>query len=397
MKIKITKNYFDGKISPGFISLYTSKSIIRISASLLGMFLPVFLYQYFQEIFYWVILYYLVGSLLYILTIPAGAIFMNRFGFRRALRLGSLLGSFYYLILYFASDINPHFFFIFSLIILTFYRLFHWIPYRVDFAKFTDEKNRAKEVGLLSATANIIGIVAPFIAGIILSKYDFNALFLLVVIIYILSLIPLTTIPHTHEKFSWNYWKTWKKLFHKKYIQGTIANVADGAENAIGVVVWPIFMFNLLKGNYLEMGFVAALITGVTIILQLTVGKLADKKSVKNKFIKYGSVFYSLGWIIKIFIATAFQIFLVDAYHKLMKIFLRIPFDALVYETAAHQGHFVDEFTVIHEMALHIGKILMLVAVGIIYYYLGINWTFLLAALASILFNLARSYENKNV
>ncbi len=391
--MKITKNYFDGDISPGFISLYSSKSIIRISASLLGMFLPVFLYQYFKENFYWVAIYYLIGSFIYVLTIPEGAILMNRFGFRRALRLGSILGALYYAILYWAPQLNPFWFVTISLTVLTFYRLFHWIPYRVDFAKFTDEKNRAKEVGLLSATANVVGVIAPFVAGIILSKYDFNALFLLVVIIYILSLIPLVAIPHTHEKFSWTYIKTWRKLFSQKFIQGTGAYIADGAENAIGVVVWPIFMYNLLKGNYLEMGFVAALITGVTIILQLTVGKLADKKSVKDKFIKYGSIFYSAGWIIKVFIATALQIFLVDAYHKLMKIFLRIPFDALVYETAAHQGHFVDEFTVIHEMALHLGKILMLILVMITYYYLGINWTFILAALASVLFNLARSHE----
>ena len=83
------------------------------------------------------------------------------------------------------------------------------------------------------------------------------------------------------------------------------------------------------------------MIVAVTIILQLTVGRLADKFS-KRKMIKWGNVIYASGWVAKIFIGTAFQIFIVSTYHNLAKIFSRTPFDALTYEKAADQGHYVD-------------------------------------------------------
>ena len=141
----------------------------------------------------------------------------------------------------------------------------------------------------------------------------------------------------------------------------------------------------------MQVGFIAALVTGSTIILQLLVGKYADKKFLKGTFIKFGSILYSFGWILKVFIATAFHIFVVDAYHKLMKIFLRIPFDALTYELAADEGHFVDEFTVLHEMAIHIGRVIMLILVIVLSIYLSITWSFALAAVAAILLNFIRA------
>ncbi|MFC1638572.1 MFS transporter, partial [Patescibacteria group bacterium] len=271
------------------------------------------------------------------------------------------------------------------------FRLTHWIPYHVDFAKFTDNKNRGREVGLLDATTNVIGVIAPFAAGLILAYFDFKALFIIAVVVYLMAFIPLITIPRTHERFSWTYGETWKEFFSKKR-RGTIfAYMADGFECAIGAVVWPIFIFELLSGNYMAVGSVAAIITASIIAVQLLVGKYADKKFSKGSFIKWGSVMYSFGWFLKVFIATSFQIFIVDAYHKMMRIFLRIPFDALTYEIAADQGHFVDEFTVIHEMAVSLGRIISYIVIGVVAALVGMHWSFIFAAIASLLFNMIRA------
>ena len=89
----------------------------------------------------------------------------------------------------------------------------------------------------------------------------------------------------------------------------------------------------------------------------------------------------------KIFIATAFHIFIIDAFHKLTKIFLRIPFDAMTYDIAADKGHYVDEFTVLHEMSINIGRVCMYSMVLILTFFTTINWIFVLAALASVALN----------
>ena len=70
-------------------------------------------------------------------------------------------------------------------------------------------------------------------------------------------------------------------------------------------------MWQVLEGNYFQVGLLSSVIVAVTIVLQLLVGKFADKGN-KKKMIHYGSIFYAIGWIVKIFIATAFQIFIVS-------------------------------------------------------------------------------------
>ncbi|TSC94841.1 MAG: Uncharacterized protein Athens101428_123 [Candidatus Berkelbacteria bacterium Athens1014_28] len=391
MNFKLKKRYFDGNIKSGFVALYSSKSIIRIAGGLFGIFLPIFLYGIFENNFSKVAWYYIASDFFYIILIPLGAIFLNRLGFRRALRISVFFGAFFYGTFYFASVKNALLISVISLTFLVLWRITHWIPYHVDFAKFTDKKNRGREVGLLEATTDVIGVITPFAAGLIISRAGFGTLFLIAVAIYLASYIPLLTIPKTREKFSWKYFQTWKEFFSRQRRANILAYMADGAENTVGAVVWPIFIFELLKGNYAEVGFISALITGTTIILQILMGKYVDEKFSKKKFIHFGSTLYALGWIFKIFVITSFQIFVIDAYHKLMKIFLRVPFDALTYEIAADEGHFVDEYTVIHEMALSFGKVAAMLLIIPISLSTNLSSTFLIAALASIVLNFLRA------
>ncbi len=391
MNFKLKKRYFDGKIKSGFVALYSSKSIIRIAGGLFGIFLPIFLYGIFGNNFSKVAWYYIASDFSYIVLIPLGAILINHFGFRRALRASVFFGAFFYGTFYFTTESNVLLICVLSLTFLVLWRITHWIPYHVDFAKFTDAKNRGREVGLLEATTNVIGVITPFVAGLVISQLGFDTLFLIAVVIYLSSYIPLLTIPKTRENFSWGYFQTWKEFFSRKRRSNILAYMADGAENTVGAVVWPIFIFELLKGNYAEVGLISALITGTTIILQILMGKYADKKFSKAKFIHFGSVLYSLGWILKIFVATSFQIFIIDAYHKLMKIFLRIPFDALSYEIAADEGHFVDEYTVIHEMALSFGRVVAMLLIIAVAMFSNLNIAFVIAALSSIVLNFLRA------
>lgn len=381
------------ELKKGFFPLYISKSIIQVAGGLFGVFLPVFLYEFFGKDIQAVALWYIIGSIIYVFLLSPGAMFMSWFGFRRSLKWGSAWGALFFVALFFADNVSWEMFWFLSIATITLHRIFHWVPYHIDFAKFTDKENRGKKLGLLAATTNSVGIFAPFIAGIIVSQLGFSFLFGVATVIYLLSIVPLIFIPRTQEKFSWSYLETWKEFFKKKRRKIIVAHLADGAEQSIGLVIWPIFIFELLSGDYLQMGVLTAFITGATVILQLAVGKYSDDKIIREKLLKYGSFFYATGWILKIFVLTAFHIFIADAYHRFMKIFMRVPFDAFTYESTSDNGHFVDELTVLNEMALHIGKILMLLAVVGLSFYFDINMTFILAAVASIFFNFVRNQK----
>ncbi len=374
--------YFNGKLSQGYVSLFSGRMIQFIGYNLLGIFLPIYLLIEFNYKVEHVLLFFLIGHLSYAIYLPLGVRFLNKIGLRRSLRISVFLASLYYLCL-FSLGYNLPIFVVLSVIVLTFYRTFFWMPYHIDFAKFTNKNDRGKSVGLVWATSSFLGVVMPVVSGFLISRFGYNIVFIIAIIMYLTSLIPFMTLPRTKEKYSWDYLETFRNFFKKKNRKLILANMANGAENAVGIIIWPIFIWKILEGDYLAVGAISSLIVFVTIILQLAVGSYADKIS-KRKLIHLGSIFYSIGWFAKIFIMTSFQIFIVGTYHSFAQIFKDTPFDSLNYEMLADHGHYVDEYTVLKEMAVQLGKVVMLIFAIFVVMNFGINWTFALASIASI-------------
>lgn len=386
--------YFQGKVSRGFISIYTSRMILRCSGALLGLFLPIFLYKLFNFDIRFVIYYYLIGHVLYLFLVAMGAKYLNKIGLRRSLRISIVLGAVYYFLFYlleqYSRDItweltcNPlTILFIFILLDITAHRIMYWIPLHTDLAKFTDKGDLGKELSMMEVSTLILGAIGPLLSGLILSKYNYDVLFIIATFVFIIALMPLIFLPRTEESFSWSYFETWKEFFSHKRRKSVLAYIGDGAEGAVGIVIWPIFIWELLDGNFFEVGAISSLIVFVTIFLQLMVGKFVDGGD-KRKMLKWGSCLYALGWIVKIFVLTAFHIFIVSTYHNLVRIFARTSFDAMLYEIAADQGHYVDEYTVIHEMAIQVGKIFMLTFALVLTCFFDMQWVFMIAAIASL-------------
>lgn len=382
------KIYFDGNISHGFVSLYTGKTIVEISSGLLGIFLPIFLYELFDRNAAGVVAYFGIASILYLIALAPGASFLNIFGFRRGLRASVFLGALYFAFFYFMDESNLLYLIPLSIITLTLFRIFYWIPYHTDFAKFTDKKNRAREVSAVYAMHLGMGVFIPALSGFLITQYDFDVVFIIAIILYLASGIPYLTIPHTEEKYELSYRAYIRELLSEKRRRVLLAHTAAGAESFVGLYIWPLFIFELLKGNYLHVGAISTLIIGATVILQLSVGKIMDEQIAKKKILEFGSFFYALGWVVKIFIATASEIFITGVYHNIAKIFTSTPFETITYEIAADEGRYVDEFTVLKETAVHAGRIIMAALIFAFASFLAIQWTFALAAIAAIAMNL---------
>ena len=391
--------YFSGKLSPGFMAVYSGRMILTITGQLFGLFLPIFLYQIFDFNLSWVIIYYIIRDVLYLFTIPLGCrSIMNKIGLKNSLRLGVIFGSLFYVAFYileitltnssfgFSPEVWTFSMLGASIIILNLNRISYWVPLHTDMAKFTTKKNRARQLSLIAVTQLILGASMPLLAGWIITVSNYGVLFMLGIVIYLVALIPFSKLPDTKAVYSWSYRKTWKEIFSKKKRNTMIAYAGDGAENMVGAIIWPIFIWELLNGNYFEVGLISSLIVVATVALQLVVGKKADKGN-KKKMLRYGSWLYAAGWIIKIFIATSFQIFITSTYHNLVKVFARTSFDALYYEDAADEGHYIDEYTATREMALSAGRVIMNIFILILLPFLSIELTFIFAALAALSWN----------
>ncbi|MDZ7611193.1 MAG: MFS transporter [Candidatus Moranbacteria bacterium] len=383
--------YFQGRISRGYAALFTSRTITDIASGLFAVFLPIFLYLLLGESLKGVILYYLASYVLYLFIIFFFVKDLDRLTYHRALRMSALLGAAFYFSLFFATENNLFYILPFSVVLVALWRFFYWIPYEVDVVKVTSKKDRAKQLGLMEAAFGVTSIATPFIAGYVIESFGFNALFLIGVIVFLLSSASFAFIPEIKEKFSWSKKKLLRKIVSPENRQASLIFFADGAEAVVHFLIWPIFVFLVLKGDYLKIGSVTTMVVSATVIMQLLAGRFIDGDGNKQKMVKWGGLLYSLGWIAKIFILTAFHIFVVDAFHRLTQIFYRTPLDVFTCDKAGEQKHLVDEFVVFREICLCLGRIFMLSVIFFFSFFAGVQWIFIFGALFSLFLSLIYS------
>ena len=144
---------------------------------MLGIFLPIFLYEVSGEQFVIVGSYYAAVSLLYVLFLAPGMKFVNRIGFSHALALGALFCVFMNLFLFFLNVENFALLLPFVLLSAVIYNVFHWVPFQVDFILFSRKESRSRQVSMSLATRTFLGVVGPLLAGFIVANAGFGALF----------------------------------------------------------------------------------------------------------------------------------------------------------------------------------------------------------------------------
>ncbi|MFH1457049.1 MAG: hypothetical protein ABIF17_02950 [Patescibacteria group bacterium] len=382
------------KLSVGLKNLYLNKIIRDVAGSLIGMFGVIFFYV-LSNSFAFAIIFWLLSNILYFVLAPWMSKFLKYKSLHIFMLIATVLIVGYYLSLYFLSESGAlnWFWIVVALVFLVFNRAFYWIPYHIDLARFINTHHRGRQVSFLGIAVSFLGIVLPIISALIIARFGFSVLFILAMGILFISIFPLFFVSHTREEYTFGYLETFKKLFSKNHIKTNLAYVADGFQDYLGALIWPIFIFILLDGKYLEVGLISSAIVLISCVVRYIIGEATDKFD-KRKLMRAGSWLYGIGWLFKAIIESGLHIFLVGIYHNFTGILMRTPFDVLMYEIAADEGHYVDEFTVMREMALTFGRIVMMVmALILLWQSINIVWIFVLGAIVSVFINLISKEE----
>jgi len=269
------------------------------------------------------------------------------------------------------------------------FRVFHWVPFHVDFTLFTQAGERGRQVSVSFATIAFMGVIGPILAGFIIANAGYHALFGTSVVLLIAATISYSYVPETPTHFDWGWLETWKNFISPENRAVVVGEFANGAEVVVNLIVWPIFLYVLLDGNVFDIGAISAVIVAATIVIQLLVGRYLDREtSSKERTLRIGSTLYAVGWILKIFVLSTLHVFVIGLYHNIVKIFTATPYSAILYDMSSDKGDYVDEFTVVREMAGHLGRTVCLVVIAVISIFIPLAWTFILAAVASISLNL---------
>lgn len=388
---KFKSNRFkEGMEAEGFLRLFISKRLIQgASTALLSIFMPIFLYEVSGGLFVVVGAYYATISLLYVLFLAPGMKVVNKIGFSHSLVVSALLALVMNALLFFLNHENLPVLLPVIMIAMVSYWIFHWVPFHVDFALFSTHESRSRQVSLSFAVIAFMGIVGPILAGFIIANAGYPAIFGIAMVLMSVAAVSYLFVPETVTKYEWGIRNTWRELFNPEHRNILAGEYANGAETVINLVVWPIFLYEILSGDLLEIGAVSTVVLAITIIVQLFIGGYLDKHSGSlKKTLQFGSGLYAFGWVLKIFVLSTLQVFLVGLYHNVVRIFTRTPFASIMYDMSAEQGKYVDEFTVLREMSNHLGRASSLIVIAFLSIFIPISWTFVIAAAASIALNL---------
>jgi len=226
----------------------------------------------------------------------------------------------------------------------------------------------------------LCAISAPFVGGVIIVQLGFNQLYTLSFVLILVAALPLFFTPHHLHPPLPSIKKIWHGFWQRDFRKSRVSFAAAGIEDQVNGVLWPFFLFLIVK-NYEVMGGLTSAALLASFIFLFPAGKLVDEKD-KSKVLRLGAFGNGFVWIAKIFTKTIPQVFIADLSHKIVSIFHSISFSAIFYTEANHKGTL--QYLIWREWALYAGRLGILV-LSIILIFAGINWIYIftLAALAS--------------
>jgi hypothetical protein len=372
------------KISRDLKALYIHRVLLRIAFGIATVFTVALIYQYFDKSFLAVaIVYGAIHALVFFLT-PLSSKWLRSLGIRSMILVAVPTVTLGTIGLYNFSKGGENALYGLGafVVLMAAYKIMYWVPYQVDVSLLLDRKHRGRQVALLRNASDLVIVTTPFFGGLLISSFGFSTLYLIAIAITALAAIPIFFLKTSYESYQWGYFETIQELFKSRNRNLVFAYIGDGIQSITLSVVWPLFVFILLKEKYAALGLITALTLLVILVLRLVTGSLFDKWN-KSKLIIIGAALASSGWLLKILVATPFQVFAADTYHGMGRTVNRTSVDAMTYERSAERESDGEEHTTLKEMSLAAGRVSMLALTALIVLIYGLNTAFIAALVIS--------------
>jgi len=271
--------------------LYISLSLQAFSSGLVGIFVPIYLYNLGFPINS-LALFYIVIVCTNILLYPLTAKLVGWYGPKHILITSYTVMFFYITMLYLlpshSQALYP------AAILAGIASDFFWVARHIDFATVINERNTTKKFSNLLIFLAIVQALAPLIGGIIATQYGIKYALLGTCVGLLFAIYPLLKTPEPVVPR-----KTRIRLFRTAPLRHMIANFASNAQATVGIYQWPLFIFLVVK-TYQSVGIVSSASLIIIVILLHFMGKMVGIEK-NTQVLKRGSDFRSFVHISRIF------------------------------------------------------------------------------------------------
>ncbi len=376
-----SSHYFHHTLKRELSELYITTVIRAFAGSMLLIFTPLYFFNLgfsIVEILLFAAISYAVFALS---SITLGAHTVVHFGHERSIALSvPLLLAYNYLL--FSLSSTPAYFFL-AAVVLGIHNGVYWVAYHSEFAHAQSRGNVGDEIGFSKILIGLAGVVAPAIAGFIITSSGFGAVLITSSIIMVLGLIPILKTPEIWKSGTVSSYAILRMFTDPRYSKDVVGHMASG-EDVIASFIWPLFLFFIIP-SYQDIGLLTTFATLFTFLLFLWVGKQSNYTNHTRPLISRIGGLITFSWLARLLALTPFSALITDTLYKISAHTLSIPLTALVYQKEKTKE--IIEYTAFWMASLSFGKMITaLLAALVVYYTHNLVYTFILAALLSLLY-----------
>lgn len=357
-------------------AFFAHRVLLRAGLSIANVFAWIFLFEYFSLLsgsavraFAGSALLYALAQLIALVATPVSAAHLTR-GVKHSLIWGSVFAAAAFVFLggtlvgYFGPrEVSPEsangvaWGFIAFAVLLGSYRALYWVPY----ARVQGE---IKSHLHMRAYLEVLVALMPLFAGVTIVFVPFAPPKLLFgsAALIALSILPALFLGDTRERFSWSYAYTLRQLLRRKNHGLVLQSLLDGLQGAALFLVWPLTILLIVERSFFFLGLIFSLTLLFILLLRKSYRYLQEVIGLRDSTIVHVVLVIS-GWVARLAAGTPVGIIIADVYSHTMQPERRSMIDPFSYEHASDRGAFIDEYTVLKEIALALGKIMLCVVI----------------------------------
>ena len=196
----------------------------------------------------------------------------------------------------------------------------YWPAFHASFARDRNRKSTGTQIGILSSILLIAGAIGPLMGGVVGDAYGLRYVYLIGGALMFVSALPLIFGTNEFEGYKLDY----SKLIFKKVKSDYMANFSLSTMMLTQILVWPMVIFFFVS-SYTGVGLLSSVITLVSIVVTMYVGK-REKKKGELGYIKEGALLGTITSFFRLIAQTAPSIFGVNLLSGVTYSLIHTPF-----------------------------------------------------------------------
>ena len=330
--------------------IYFTAAMRSFAISLIALFVPLYLFVERGISLHQTLQFFIFYSVMFAVSTPLAAKFCSKYGLKHSILLSVPLYLIFIFLLYLLPVIS-----IPLPLIAVFLALslsFYWMGMHMAFHHVSDHKHRGEEVGKRTSVSILANMFGPLVGGFLIKFVGFKAVFVLASLVLLGAVLILFLSKEDYVKYHFSL----RTLFDKEHWQYPLVFMARGMRAIANGVLWPLFIFGILN-DYLTLGFVGFILSGLSVLLVWLMGKFSDHQN-KRKIIQWVVGFESLSWFLRAFVGTIGQVIGVSVLGGITYGAMESPLGALEYDNASRKNP--AAYFVGREIYICLGRILLL-------------------------------------